>query len=141
MTESLLPAIRQKTSDRPDLLVFEISDKIHAIDVERMARAVDGAIERYDHIDILLIFKAFEGASLGALFDGKAMGVSLRSNAHVRRYGVVGAPLAAKAMINLFDPLTPVDARTFKATEIDLAHAWMDGRDVDAANPTRANSA
>lgn len=136
MTENSPAAIRQKISDRPDLLLFEVTDQIHTTDMERMARIVDDAIEKFGHIDILLVFRAFEGATLGALVDGKAIKVGLRSNAHVRRYGVIGAPLAAKAMINLFDPLTPVDARTFEADEIDLAHAWMDGRDdVTARRP------
>lgn len=131
MTQSSSDAIRQKTSDRPDLLVFEVTREIHTADIERMARSVDLAIERFDQIDILLIFSNFEGATLGALVDGKAVQVSLRSNAHVRRYGVVGAPKFAEAMINVFDPLTPIDARTFEADEIDLAHAWMDGAGID----------
>lgn len=137
MTETPSPAILPKTSDRPDLLIFEVTGEIHTADVERMARAVEAAIEKYDLIDILLVFRTFDGVTLGAALDGKAMKVSLRSNAHVRRYGVVGAPKVAEAVINLFDPLTPVDARTFEAGEMDLAHAWMNGQDADP----RASSA
>lgn len=130
MIDTAHPAIRQKTSDRPDLLIFEITDQIHTADIERMARSVDLAIDRFNQIDILLVFATFDGATLGALVDGKAIGVSLRSNAHVRRYGVVGAPRLAEMMINIFDPLTPIDARTFEIDQIEQAHAWMDGRDV-----------
>jgi len=132
MTEVHSAAIRQGPSDRPDLLVFEVMDQIHASDVERMARSVNAAIQRFDQIDILLVFTAFEGATLGALVDGKGIEVSLRSNAHVRRYGVVGAPGVAKMLINLFDPLTPVDARTFELDQIEQAHAWMNSAWVAA---------
>lgn len=132
MTDTPSPAILQKTSDRPDLLIFEVTSEIHTADVERMARTVETAIEKYELIDILLVFRTFEGVTLGAAMDGKAMKVSLRSNAHVRRYGVVGAPKLAEAMINLFDPLTPIDARTFETGQIDLAHAWMNGWEAGA---------
>lgn len=125
MTGSRPPAIRQTVGNRPDLLIFEIVDEIHAADIEQMARAVEAAIRNFDVIDILLLFDAFEGATLGALVDSSGIRAGLRSNSHVRRYGVVGAPVFAKMLIKLFDPLTPVDARTFEADQIDQAHTWM----------------
>lgn len=131
MTGTRTAAIRQPMSDRPDLLIFEVTDQIHTSDIERMARAVDTAIQRFDEIDILLVFRAFEGTTLGALVDGKGIEVSLRSNAHVRRYGVVGAPGFATMLINLFDPLTPVDARTFEMDQIDQSYAWVNGVNID----------
>ena len=118
-------AIRHLSSERPDLLVFEVAGKIHRGDIESMAQVVDAAMESLDEIDILLIFAVFEGATLGAIFDGDAARVSLRSAAHVRKYGVVGAPALAEAMINLFDPLSPVEARTFDLAEIEQARAWI----------------
>lgn len=119
-------AIEQRPSKRSDLLVFEITAKIHKADIEHMARIVDRAFDAVGEIDILLVFTSFDGASIGAVLDGKAVGVGLRSNAHVRRYGVVGAPMVAEAMINLFDPLTPVEARTFAICDLDDARVWID---------------
>lgn len=120
------PAIRQTGSGRADLLVFEVVSKIRRSDIETMAEAVDAAMDVHDRIDILLLFADFEGVTLGALFDGEAMQVGLRSNTHVRRYAVVGAPAVAEAMIRLFDPVSPVDARTFDLDQLSEARTWVD---------------
>ena len=56
------------------------------------------------------------------------MRVGLRSNTHVRRYAVVGAPAFAEAMIRLFDPVSPVDARIFDPHERDQARTWVEGK-------------
>ncbi len=120
------PAIRQTGSGRADLLVFEVVSKIRRSDIETMAKTVDAAMDVHDRIDILLLFTDFEGVTLGALFDGEAMQVGLRSNTHVRRYAVVGAPAVAEAMIRLFDPVSPVDARTFDLDQLAEARTWVD---------------
>lgn len=78
-------AIRQIQSRRSDLLEFEVVARIRQADIESMAQAVDVAMDAHDQIDILLLFTDFEGVTLGALFDGEAMKVGLRSNTHVRR--------------------------------------------------------
>lgn len=122
------PAIRGIESGRSDLLEFEVVSKIRRADMERMAQAVDAAMDAHDVIDILLVFTDFEGVTLGALFDGEAMRVGLRSNTHVRRYAVVGAPAVAESMIRLFDPVSPVDARTFDPHECDQARTWVEGK-------------
>lgn len=119
-------AIRQAESGRDDLLVFEIVAEIHRADIEFMAEAVDAAMDAHDQIDLLLLFIGFKGVTLGALFDGEAMQVGLRSNTHVRRYAVVGAPDFAKAMIRLFDPVSPVEARTFDLEQLAQARTWVD---------------
>lgn len=122
------PAIRRIESGRSDLLEFEVVSKIRRADIEGMAQAVDAAMDAHKMIDILLVFTDFEGVTLGALFDGEAMRVGLRSNTHVRRYAVVGAPAVAEAMIRLFDPVSPVDARTFDLDQLAEARTWVEGK-------------
>jgi len=119
-------AIQRIENGRPDLLVFEVTSRVDRADIQRMAEAVDAAMDTHDLIDILIVFTEFEGVTLGALFDGEAMGVGLRSNTHVRRYAVVGAPALAEVMITLFDPVSPVEARTFELDALDQARSWVD---------------
>ncbi len=120
------PAILHQPSPRPDLLIFEVQARIGKPDIETMARTVETAIEAEGMVDILLIFTDYEGATLGAVFDVEATKVSLKSITHVRRYGVVGAPIFARAMIHLFDPISPVDAKTFDLEDLPDARAWID---------------
>ena len=68
----------------------------------------------------------YDSAELGAVFDGEAAGVMMWSLKHVRRYGVVGAPGWARAMIELFKWTTPVEEKTFALDERPEARRWID---------------
>jgi hypothetical protein len=119
-------AIKRRESPRPTLIVFEISAKIAKADIEAMAQQIDAAFDAYDKIDILLIMTDFEGMDAGAAFDREALGAQARSIRHVRKYGVVGAPAWARAMIEVSDFLSPVDAKTFDLAEEAEAWAWIE---------------
>jgi hypothetical protein len=119
-------AIRRRASPRPTLLAFEISGKIAKADIEDMARQIDAAFDLYDRIDILLIMSDFEGMEAGAVFDREALSAQVRSVRHVRKYGVVGAPAWARAMIEFSDFLSPVDAKTFDLEQEAQAWAWIE---------------
>jgi len=119
-------AITRRASPRPTLLAFEIAGKIAKADIEAMARQIDAAFDAYDRIDILLIMSDFEGLDAGAVFDREALGAQARSVRHVHKYGVVGAPSWARAMIEFSDFLSPVDAKTFDLAEEAEAWAWID---------------
>jgi hypothetical protein len=54
------------------------------------------------------------------------MEVQARSIRHVRKYGVVGAPAFARAMIEAFGHVSPVNARTFDLSEQAAAWAWIE---------------
>lgn len=118
-------SIVQTISPRPSLVVFEIRAKITKPDIEWMAHRIDAAFDAHKKIDLLLIMTNYDGAELGAIFDGDAAAVMTRSLAHVRRYGVVGAPGWARAMIELFKWVTPVEEKTFSLDELDKARAWI----------------
>jgi hypothetical protein len=119
-------SIVRRDSPRPDLLIFDIRAKITEADIEWMAAEADAAFDRFDEIDMLIVMSNYDGADLGAIFDGKALGVQARAARHVRRYAVVGAPAWAAAMINLFSPLTPVEEKTFSLADEAVARLWVD---------------
>ena len=122
MSTSPDESIITRTSPRADLLAFEIRAKITKADIEWMSSIADQAMQAHDKIDMLLIMSNFEGSDLAATFDTYAFGVQARSLAHVKRYVVVGAPVAANAMINFSGMITPVETKTFELE--DEAAAW-----------------
>jgi hypothetical protein len=111
---------------RPDLVTFEVLGRLDADDMRWMANQVDEAFERHGRIDMLVIFRPFDGATAGAVFEPRALKVELASVVHVRRYGVVGAPAWADAMITVGGLITPIEARTFDPDEEAEARAWID---------------
>lgn len=115
---------------RPDLLAFEIRAKIEKEDIEWMARRVEAAFDRHETVDMLILIPHYEGTELGAVFDAEALKAQARSARHVRRYAVVGAPAWASAMIDLFSPVSPVEAKTFGRDEAPAAWRWVDETDA-----------
>ncbi|MGX7707715.1 STAS/SEC14 domain-containing protein [Methylobacterium sp. Gmos1] len=115
-------SVVRRESPRPDLIAFEVKDRITKPDIEWMSAITDAAMKAHDKIDMLLVMSNYEGSDLGARFDGYATSVMARSVAHIRKYVVVGAPALARAMINLSGTVLPVDTKTFDLA--DEAAAW-----------------
>ena len=119
-------SITQRETARSDLLAFEITAKIEKVDIEWMAETVESAFGREDIVDILLIMRNYQGAELSAVFNLEALKSQADSARHVRKYAVVGAPLWAKAMIDLFSPVAPIEAKTFELQDEAEAWNWVD---------------
>jgi len=118
-------SVIRRDSPRPDLLAFEIKDRITKADIEWMSAVTDEAMKSLDTIDMLIVMSNYEGSDLGATFDGYAASVKARSLAHIRRYVVVGAPAFAKAMIDLSGFVMPVETKTFDLADEGAAWAWL----------------
>jgi hypothetical protein len=126
-------SVVRRESPRPDLIAFEVKDRITKPDIEWMSSITDAAMKTHDKIDMLLIMSNYEGSDLGARFDGYATSVMARSVAHIRKYVVVGAPAFARAMINLSGTVLPVDTKTFDLADEAAAWAYLAG-----AGPAKA---
>ncbi len=131
--ERLVTSIQQIPTSRPDLYAFAVTGRITEDDMETMAATVSSGFDRFDQIDMLITMPGYDGAEFGAVFDKEGLGAMLRSNKHVRRYAVVGAPGWAKAMINLLNPLTPVETKAFDNDREHEAWAWVEGSRATAA--------
>jgi hypothetical protein len=116
--------IAQLPAPRADLLIFEIGGRIAKPDIEWMGARAEAAFDTIGEIDLLVLMKPWDGMDLAAAVDGELYRAQARSLRHVRRYAVVGAPLWAKAMINLGRPLTPIAERTFD--DEAEARRWID---------------
>lgn len=118
-------SVIQRDAPRADLIAFEIKDRITKPDIEWMSSIADAAMNAHGTIDMLLIMSNYEGADLGAKFDGYASSVMARSVAHIRKYVVVGGPLFVRAMVNLSGSVMPVETKTFDLSEEAAAWAYL----------------
>jgi hypothetical protein len=119
-------AIERIEAERPTLLAFAVDGRIERDDVEAMAREVLAAFEEMGEVDILIVMRDWDGVSLGAILSRERMEAQIRSIRHVRKYAVVGPPAWAGALIEGFDRLLPVEARTFDEGEEAAARAWLE---------------
>ena len=126
-------SVTQRQSPRPDLLAFEIKDKVTKDDIEWMSAITDEAMQAHDKIDMLIIMSNYEGSDFSATFDGYANSVKVRSVAHINRYVVVGAPKFAQAMIDLSGVVLPVETKTFDLEDEQAAWDYLAAKLSDAS--------
>lgn len=125
MNESV---VRMPT-DRSDLYAFEIRGEVSEEAMESMARTMNAAFDAHEEkVDMLLVFRDFDGSEAGATFDVDVIASRLRALTNVARYVVVGAPDSANAMIETMATLMPVEAHTFPLHRLDEAWTLLGAR-------------
>lgn len=115
-----LPSITEVETSRADLFAFRIKGEVSRDDMSAMADYMNDVFDRFEQIDMLMIFDRYEGAEAGASLSWEALKSRFRSLTKVGRYLVVGAPDRAAELIEIMDNLIPVKAETYD----DEAAAW-----------------
>ncbi len=115
-----LPSITEVETSRADLFAFRIDGEVSRDDMSAMADYMNDVFDRFEQIDMLMIFDRYEGAEAGASLSWEALKSRFRSLSKVGRYLVVGAPERAAELIEIMDNLIPVKAETYD----DEAAAW-----------------
>ena len=121
-------AVHPVPTTRDNLLAFRITGRVEKDDMHEMATMANAAFDRFETVDMLLIFENFAGRDTGALFDGEAMKAQFRSLGSVGRYVVVGAPDSARSMIETMGSVLPVNAMTFDKGDEEKAWVELDAR-------------
>lgn len=94
---------------------FRIKAEIRDDDLEAMADVMNKAFDALDEVDMLLVFQSDEGSEFGAGMNFDVLKSRFRAISNVRNYCVANAPDNAESMIEFFNKLMPVDARTFNS--------------------------
>ena len=121
-------AVHPIPTSRDTLLAFRIRGKVTKEDMHEMAERTNAAFDRFETVDMLLIFDDFAGQETGAVFDAEAMKAQFRSLLNVGRYVVVGAPESARNLIEAMGAILPVKAMTFDKGDEETAWAELDAR-------------
>lgn len=121
-------ALRPIPADRPDVLAFRIGGDAGRQDMAALAEQVEAAMDRHDRIDLLLELHDFGAGAAWAGLSPASLHAQARAARHVRRYAVVGAPAAARWMIDAFDSISAIEARTFDPDETGAAWAFVGAR-------------
>lgn len=120
--------IRRIATTKSDVYAFEIDGKVSADEMAQMADVMNAAFDAPDKVDMLLIFRKFDGSEMGAGYDWSSIKSRFRSVTNVGKYVVVGAPEEAATMIEVMGKIIPVEAMTFDMGELDAAWAAVGAR-------------
>jgi hypothetical protein len=121
-------AVHIVPTTRENLLAFRITGKVTKEDMHQMAEMANTAFDRFETVDMLLIFDDFDGQEMGAMFDMESMKAQFRSIMNVGRYVVVGAPESAQHLIEAMGAILPVKAMTFDKAEEEKAWVELEAR-------------
>ncbi len=120
--------IRRIPTTDPATFAFEIDGEVTSEEMEAMADLMNAAFDTHDKVNMMLIFRDYEGSELGAGFQWSSIRSRFRALTHVDKYVVVGAPDAAETMIDTMGKLIPVEAKTFDLAEVDAAWTFVGAR-------------
>lgn len=128
-----MTSVNRIPTDRNDLYAFEIDGEVSGEDMESMSRLMNSAFDAQDgKVDMLLLFRDYEGSEAGASLDWDVVSSRFRSLAHVDRYVVINAPERAEKLIQTMAKLMPVEAHTFGMDEAAKAWHLLGARPLDA---------
>lgn len=108
-------SVEQFDSGIEATFAFRITGEVQSEDLEAMAEVMNRAFDRTPKVDMLVVFKSDEGSEFGAGIRPEVMKSQFRALFQVRNYCVVKAPEAAATLIEVFDNIVPLDARTFES--------------------------
>lgn len=129
------PTVTEIATDNPAVHAFEIRGGTRAEDIEAMARHMEAVFDRAGdapvdahggaEVSILIRMRGYDMADAYRSTGLATMQAQMRSPWHVAKYAVIGAPPAARAMIETMRPVIPVDARTFDPDDEPAAWAFV----------------
>jgi len=112
--------------DKASVYAFEITGRVSADAMESMAKQMNAAFDAHEEkVDMLLLFRDFEGNEFGASFDGEVISSRFRALTNVDKYVVVGAPDSAETMLDMMGAIIPVETHTFDLEELNQAWALL----------------
>ncbi|TAM98650.1 MAG: STAS/SEC14 domain-containing protein [Rhizobiaceae bacterium] len=117
--------VRRLDADREDILAFEVSGHLEASDIENIYGLLEGACQLHPKIDVLLLFRAYEGIDWNAIARDLSLLGRTRVIRHIRRYAIVGGPGWIAAVIGLFRPFFSFEMKHFDAAEEEKAWEWI----------------
>lgn len=122
-------AIHQIPATDPRVYAFRIEGGVGAAEMDDLARTMNEAFDRHDEpVRMLLILEGFGPSDATTGLTLESLRSQLRAPTELERYAVVGAPDAARRMIEASDAVSPIDARTFDRGEEEAAWAFVEAR-------------
>jgi hypothetical protein len=123
--------IRQIATNKASVYAFRVEGGVTLEEMASMGSVMNDAFDRENGVSMIIILDKLGMSDAGAGFALQSIKAQFRSLAHVEKYAVVGAPTFAAAMIELFEKVIPVNAKTFTSDDEEAAWRFVESRPVD----------
>ncbi len=136
-----MSSVTQIPTTSSTVLAFNVDGEIQSEDLEVMAQIMNDAFDQHDDVNLLLIFRPYEGTETGATLNWEVVKSNFRSLSNLNKYAVVGGADAPKGSVDFMDRLIPIDAETFGHHEASAAWDFVGAAPQAESAGSRTGSA
>ena len=100
-------------------------------DIENLYGLFDAESANLSHIDMIIIFKEYDGIDWKALFNEDTAKIRAAALKKVKRYAIVGGPDWLRFAVDFLRPFRTIDIRWFDYENVDKAWNFIDARSAE----------
>lgn len=131
LPEDTLSVVSKIKTNRRDAIGFSINGVLSAADVENLYGLFEAEAEGFDHIDMIVIFKEYDGIDWESLFNEDTAKIRAEAFQKLNRYAIVGGPSWLNLAFEFFRPLGQIKAKWFSQKNIREAWGYIEAKPVN----------
>ena len=130
LPEDTIPVISKIKTNRAGAIGFSVNGVLASSDVENLYGLFEAEAEGFDHIDMIVIFKEYDGIDWESLFNEDTAKIRAEAFKKLRRYAIVGGPSWLNLAIEFFRPFGRIETKWFASENIDKAWDYIGAKPV-----------
>jgi len=117
-------------TNRAGAIGFSVNGVLASSDVENLYGLFEAEAEGQNHIDMIVIFKEYDGIDWESLFNEDTAKIRAEAFKKLRRYAIVGGPSWLNLAIEFFRPFGRIETKWFASENIDKAWDYIGAKPV-----------
>ena len=130
LPEDTIPVISKIKTNRAGAIGFSVNGVLASSDVENLYGLFEAEAEGQNHIDMIVIFKEYDGIDWESLFNEDTAKIRAEAFKKLRRYAIVGGPSWLNLAVEFFRPFGRVETKWFASENIDKAWDYIGAKPV-----------
>lgn len=130
LPEDTIPVISKIKTNRAGAIGFSVNGVLASSDVENLYGLFEAEAEGQNHIDMIVIFKEYDGIDWESLFNEDTARIRAEAFKKLRRYAIVGGPSWLNLAIEFFRPFGRIETKWFASKNIDKAWDYIGAKPV-----------
>lgn len=130
LPEDTIPVISKIKTNRAGAIGFSVNGVLASSDVENLYGLFEAEAEGQNHIDMIIIFKEYDGIDWESLFNEDTAKIRAEAFKKLRRYAIVGGPSWLNLAIEFFRPFGRIETKWFASENIDKAWDYIGAKPV-----------
>ena len=130
LPEDTIPVISKIKTNRAGAIGFSVNGVLASSDVENLYGLFEAEADGFNHIDMIVIFKEYDGIDWESLFNEDTANIRAEAFKKLRRYAIVGGPSWLNLAVEFFRPFGRVETKWFASENIDKAWDYIEAKPV-----------